>query len=245
MASANQLGWLACIKYSSLQFYSGQFTNAADTCVPCSKLDCRLTPVSLPACSLQIACMLCINCRSLKLDFDCSMTVVFTFVACFELISWNHGSCRNHGFTAHSACTHLVTMHACKMCISESSLKDNYGLHLTAVKLSLACRELNLHCTGYIPYSLCTNACRLCIWWCNDTSLVLNCDWQPTAVTASVFTVNTSVASTRRELNQHFTVPVCSLHQCICMQAVDESLQPQLHAGWCATTVRTPRAVGL
>ncbi len=53
MASADQLDWLACIKYSSLQFDFGQFSKAVNTWVPCSELGCRLTSVSLPACNLQ------------------------------------------------------------------------------------------------------------------------------------------------------------------------------------------------
>ena len=48
----------------------------------------------------------------------CGIAVVFTFIACSEMI-------RSHGCGTHSAYMYLVAMHACKMCINQSSMQVN------------------------------------------------------------------------------------------------------------------------
>ena len=110
ITAADQRGQLVCINDSRLQVDSDQFTQAIHHCVLCSEMHCCLALVSLPACNFQ-PCMLCINCCRLKLDCVCGITVVFTFIACSEMI-------RSHGCGTHSAYLHLVAMHACKMCIN-------------------------------------------------------------------------------------------------------------------------------
>ena len=101
ITAADQLGHLPCINDSRLQLDSDQFTQSTNVYFAVKYTAILHLYVCLHA-VFSLACVLCINCCSLKLDSGCGITLVFTFIACSEVI-------RSHGCGTHGAC--LQCMH--------------------------------------------------------------------------------------------------------------------------------------